>query len=225
MNPPPNFNRLSRLYLWMELASFGPWLMHCRCAFLNECCAARYALALGDGDGRFTHRLLRKNSTIQIDAVDASPTMLEALACQASPDTARLRVFHADVRQWQPENPPYDLIVSHFFLDCLTTVEVQSLAANLARAVSPGSQWIVSEFAVPANWFGRLIAQPAVWALYRAFGWLTGLKVRSLPDHCLALRQAGFILQERKRWLGGLLISELWNRVPSGPGPGHSVSH
>jgi 2-polyprenyl-3-methyl-5-hydroxy-6-metoxy-1,4-benzoquinol methylase len=225
MNPPPNFNRLSRLYLWMELATFGPWLMHCRCAFLNECCAAHCALALGDGDGRFTRRLLRKNSTIQIDAVDASPTMLEALAYQASPDTARLRVFHADVRQWQPENPPYDLIVSHFLLDCLTTVEVQSLAANLARAVSPGAQWIVSEFAIPANWFGQLVAQPAVWALYGAFGWLCGLKVRSLPDHSLALRQAGFILQERKRWLGGLLISELWIRDPSCPGPGLSVSH
>lgn len=214
MNPPPNFNRLSRLYLWMELLSFGPWLMLCRCAFLKECCAARRALALGDGDGRFTARLLRNNSTIQIDAVDASPAMLEALVYRASPDAARVHAFHADVRKWQPEGPPYDLIVSHFFLDCLTTAEVQSLAATMARAVSPGSQWIVSEFAIPADWLSRLVARPAVWALYSAFGWLTGLQVRSLPDHFLALRQAGFILQKRKRHLGGLLISELWSASP-----------
>jgi len=140
--------------------------------------------------------------------------MLEALVYRAGPDAARVRAFHADVRKWQPDNPPYDLIVSHFFLDCLTTAEVQLLAANLARTVSPGSQWIVSEFAIPTNGFGRLVARPAVWALYRAFGWLTGLEVRSLPDHSLALRQAGFILQKRKQCLGGLLISELWSASP-----------
>jgi len=225
MNAPPNFNRLARLYLWMELISFGPWLMLCRCAFLIECRTARRGLALGDGDGRFTARLLRENSAIQIDAVDASPAMLEALVHRACPHTARISAFKADVRSWQPENPPYDLIVSHFVLDCLTTIEVQSLAATLARAVSPGSLWIISEFAVPSNWFGWLVARPVVWALYRAFGWLTRLQVRSLPVHSIALRQAGFILQERKRWLGGLLISELWTSAPAGPGLRDSTSH
>ena len=225
MNPPPNFDRLARLYLWMELVSFGPWLMLCRYAFLSECRAASHALALGDGDGRFTARLLGENSAIQIDAVDSSPAMLEALVGRSCPHTARISAVKADVRSWQPENPPYDLIVSHFVLDCLTTEEVQSLTSKLACAVSPGSLWIVSEFAVPANWFGWLVARPVVWALYRVFGWLTGLQARSLPDHSIALRQAGFILQERKRWLGGLLISELWTSAPAGPGLGDSASH
>lgn len=224
MNPPPNFNRLARVYRWMELFSFGPWLMRCRCAFLHECCAARRALALGDGDGRFTARLLRENSSIQIDAIDASPAMLEALVYQASPHAARVRALLADVRNWQPENPPYDLIVSHFVLDCLTTGEIRSLASTLARSVSPGSLWIVSEFAVSAGWFGWLVSRPVVWALYRAFGWLTGLRVQSLPDHSIALLQAGFILQARKCWLGGLLISELWGLTPTGPRRGNSAA-
>jgi SAM-dependent methyltransferase len=223
MNPPPNFNRLARLYLWMELVSFGPWLMLCRCAFLKECRAARRALALGDGDGRFTARLLRQNSAIQIDAVDVSPAMLEALVHRAGTDTNRVHAFHADIRSWKPHGPPYDLIVSHFFLDCLTTEEIQSLAATLAHAVSPNSFWIVSEFAIPANWFGRLIARPVVWTLYRAFGWITGLQVRSLPDHSIALREVGFTLQERRHLLGGLLISELWTLAPTSPGAGDSA--
>ncbi|MGD0942196.1 MAG: class I SAM-dependent methyltransferase [Terracidiphilus sp.] len=167
----------------MELISFGPWLMLCRCAFLKECGAARRALALGDGDGRFTTRLLHENSSIQIDAVDVSSAMLKALVRRACPHTARINAFNVDIRRWQPENPPYDLIVSHFVLDCLTTGEIQSLAATLARAIPPGSFWVVSEFAVPSNWFGRLVARPVVWALYRAFGWITGLQVRCLPDH------------------------------------------
>jgi len=211
MNPPPNFNRLARLYRWMEILSFGPWLMRCRCAFLNECCSARSGLALGDGDGRFTARLLSENAAIQIEAVDASPAMLRALVYQAGSHAKRVRTHVADMRVWQPEELAYDLIISHFSLDCLTTSEIESLADTLARAVSPGALWVVSEFAVPANWFGWLVARPTVSMLYRAFGWLTGLQVRSLPDHCTALRQAGFTLQKRRKWLAGLLASELWS--------------
>jgi hypothetical protein len=104
------------------------------------------------------------------------------------------------------------LIVTHFFLDCLTTEEVRNLAATLRGSVAPGALWIVSEFAAPQNWFGRLIARPIVSALYRAFGVLTGLKVRELPDYSAALRDAGFALEKRRAWLGGLLVSQLWSR-------------
>jgi hypothetical protein len=99
----------------------------------------------------------------------------------------------------------------HFFLDCLTTEEVESLAAKLRAIVSPSGLWLVSEFAIPAGWFGRLVAAPLVSGLYLAFAWLTGLSVRSLPDHRSALRAAGFALQQRRAWLGGLLVSELWS--------------
>jgi SAM-dependent methyltransferase len=208
---PPNFNWLARLYRWMELFSFGPWLMLCRCAFLNECLNSCRALALGDGDGRFTARLLRENPAIRIDAVDASPAMLSALSRRAGPHNARLRTHQADVRSLQLANPAYDLIITHFFLDCLDSEEVQALAACLGGVASPGSLWIVSEFAIPSDWFGMLVARPIVWALYRVFGWLTGLQVRSLPDHHLALRQAGFTLEKHRCWLKGLLISEVWS--------------
>jgi SAM-dependent methyltransferase len=219
MNPAPNFDRLARLYRWMELATFGPWLWRCRCAFLAEVAGRHRALVLGDGDGRFATNLLAENSAIEIDAVDASPAMLEALTCRAGRSAPRLRTHLADARLWRPslssdalaKNQRYDLIVTHFFLDCLTTEEVQSLASELRRAAAPSTLWLVSEFAVPTGWFGRLVARPLISGLYLAFGWLTGLSVRTLPDHRSALDTAGFILLRRRTWLAGLLISELWS--------------
>ena len=47
--------------------------------------------------------------------------------------------------------------------------------------------------------------------LYRAFGLLTGLAVRALPDYDAALCTAGFKLAKKRSWLGGLLVSELWS--------------
>jgi len=227
MNQPANFNRLARLYRWMEFFSFGPWLALTRRTFMGRLTYVRRALVLGDGDGRFTAGLLRANRIVHVDAVDASAAMLQALLGRAGPHADRVRICQADVRAWQPPAaavaPPYDLIATHFFLDCLTTQEIQSLTTSLRGAVSPSALWVVSEFAIPPGWRGRLFAGPVVATLYFSFRLLTGLTVRSLPGHASALRQAGFTLLDRRSQLGGLLIAELWSaklfQVSANPNP------
>ena len=209
---PPNFNGLAHIYRWMELLTFGPWLERCRFAFLGDLTACRRAIVLGDGDGRFASQLLRANSTIEVDAVDLSDGMLRVLLRRAGHNAARVRVHCADARTWQPANPPYDLVATHFFLDCLTDGEVRSLADRMQGTLSPSGIWVVSEFAIPEGAFGRWVARPVVWMLYRAFGLLTRLSVRNLPDHAAALRGAGFTLRQRRSFLRGLLIAEIWAR-------------
>lgn len=205
----PNFDRLAPLYRWMEWLSFGPFLWWCRCAFLGEMKGCRRALVFGDGDGRFTARLLRENAGVKVEAIDASPAMLDALLRRAGCHAVRVRTASMDAREWQPATA-CDLIVTHFFLDCLSSGEVQSLVARVRTAAEPGALWIVSEFATPESPFGRWIARPIVSGLYRAFGILTGLRQRRLPDHRAGLRAAGFTLLREKRWLAGLLVSEVW---------------
>lgn len=221
MSSAPNFNRLARPYRWLEYATFGPCLARARSAFIPQLSACRRGLVIGDGDGRFTAELLRANPSIHIDAIDASPAMLSALVRRTGRHAARVRTQLADARDWQssPPNGPdphYDAIFTHFFLDCLTTEEVQSLAATVRNVAAPSAVWVVSDFAIPPGWYGSTVARPLVWVLYRAFGWLTGLGVRNLPDHHSALVAAGFILQDRRTWLGGLLTSELWISTVAG---------
>ena len=211
--PPANFNALAPLYRWMEWLSFGPFLGWCRCAFLSRLRASRSALVLGDGDGRFTARLLGANPGLRVEAVDASAAMLRALAWRALPHAARLHAHCADARAWRPLRHDYDLIVTHFFLDCLETREVLDLALRLHAATAPAALWVVSEFAIPQGRFGRWIARPVVRLLYWAFGWMTHLRIRALPNHGEALRKAGFLPLQRKQWLAGLLVSELWQRA------------
>jgi SAM-dependent methyltransferase len=213
----PQFDRLARAYRWMEWASFGPFLGLCRSIFLprlSHCCDA---LVLGDGDGRFTARLMRENPHIIVHAVDASPAMLAALTQACGPNAVHLTTELADLRTWQP--PPttlYDLVITHFLLDCLSTDEVLALAERIRPTVSSGALWVVSEFAVPPGLFGSLIAEPIVHCLYFAFGLLTGLRPRTLPDYAPALGAAGFTRIDHRLYLGGLLVSELWT-VPGPP--------
>lgn len=211
--PPPSFDRLARIYRWMEWLTFGPFLQRCRCAFLPRLAGRRRALVLGDGDGRFTARLLRSNATVEIDAVDASEAMLRQLASRTSDD--RIRTCLADVRVFTPQRVDYDLVATHFFLDCLTQAEVFDLAARLRRHAAPNAIWMVSEFAIPANFYGRTLAGPLIHGLYLAFGFLTKLRVRKLPNHHAALAGSGWSLLEQRKALGGLLVSEMWQLTPA----------
>jgi hypothetical protein len=194
----------------MEKATFGRSLWHARCRFLNELRDCRNALVLGDGDGRFTSRLLHENPYIQIEAVDASSAMLCTLLRNSGVHRDRVRTHQVDARHWEPGNAPYDLIVTHFFLDCLTTDEVAALAERLRPCISDQTRWVISEFAIPQGRFGKLVAWPLVKSLYLSFKLLTGLQVGRLPQHRDALSNAGFVLDRKSTSLGGLLVSELW---------------
>ena len=207
---PGNFDHLAGIYRWMEWVTFGPWLGRCRRAFLDELGAARRALILGDGDGRFTAALLAANGHVQVDAVDASAAMLRALKRRAWRNAKRVRTCVADARLWEPERRGYDLVVTHFFLDCLTTDEVGALTARMRRVMPPGAAWVVSEFAVPEGAYGRLVARPLIAFLYFAFRVMTGLRVRRLPKYAAEMEKAGLELRERRTWLGGLLAAEKW---------------
>jgi SAM-dependent methyltransferase len=212
----PNFNSVARAYRWMEYSTFGPMLERCRFHFLTRCCRARYALVLGDGDGRFTARLLSLNPAVRVDAVDASPAMLAILRERARNccDNAggRLQTIQADIRRFTPPGKDYDLVVSHFFLDCLTDDEANALFARLSPYMAQDAIWLVSEFAVPKTGWWRLPARMVIRGLYYAFYILTGLRVRKIPNYANAFSDNGFHLAEKAAYLGGMLATEVWER-------------
>ncbi|MGC2163127.1 MAG: class I SAM-dependent methyltransferase [Silvibacterium sp.] len=208
---PTHFDHLAQPYRWLEYFSFGPMLERCRFHRIPELATAQRALVLGDGDGRFLARLLTANLHLQADVVDQSPAMLRLLEARASAAGARdrIRIHQADVLAFVPAGT-YDLVVTHFFLDCFTTEDVETLAETIRPHLAPNARWLISEFAIPGG-IASLPAKSIVASLYAAFRVLTGLRTRSLPNYAAVLTRSGFTLEERKPFLAGLLVSELWN--------------
>jgi SAM-dependent methyltransferase len=217
-NAQPDFDRVASIYRWAEYISLGPLLQQTRTRLLPHLAGSHRALILGDGDGRFTEQLLLHNPQCAVLAIDTSAAMLSHLrrrCVRSVPDCAdRLHTLHQNALTLDPLNPlpNTDLVVSHFFLDCLTQSEVDQLTLRIASYLAPGSHWLVSDFTVPPNRFLRPFAAFYIRLLYIAFGLLTGLRVRHLPDPQTALRRAGFTRITRCTLLRGLLYTELWRR-------------
>jgi trans-aconitate methyltransferase len=191
----------------MEYLTFGPWLQRCRVAQVARLTGARRALVLGDGDGRFLARLLAGCPGLTADVVDSSAAMLRIVARRIGSKTG-ICLHHADALEWSPSGS-YDLIISHFFLDCFFAHQLERLFDRVLPHALPGARWVVSEFAVPRN----ALSAGIIALLYRSFGLLTGLPVRALPDYAALLRRRGLVLSYEHRYLGGLLCSQLWTKM------------
>jgi len=208
----PDFDRVARIYRWAEYASLGRLLERARTHFLPALLECRQAMVLGDGDGRFLARLMAQNTLMQAVAVDTSAEMLALLrrSCvRATNVEERLTLVQASALESMPSTET-DLIVTHFFLDCLTQADVDALTKSFAASLQPGTLWVVSDFALPHAAWLRPLAAVYIRALYFAFRVLTGLRVTRLPDAQAAMERAGFERIGRKEFIGGLVYTELW---------------
>ena len=201
-----NADHIARLYSSLEYTAFGNALQRRRVAFLPEVAGARRVLVLGDGDGRFLEQLVRRNTQAHVDYVDLSGRMLEL--ARARGGIERVTYHQADALEIALPESTYDLIATHFFLDCLDKAGAERLAERVARAASPRALWLVSEFRECAFW-----ARPLLAALYLCFRLTTGLRTRRLTDHHPLLERHGFRMVRAQSAWWGLLASELWARA------------
>jgi ubiquinone/menaquinone biosynthesis C-methylase UbiE len=202
-------------YESVEHLCFGRALERRRNAFLGDLADASRAISCGEGDGRFMTALLDCNPRVEVTAVDASRKMTDIgnrRFQRMNPEFGlRANYVCADIGTFDPPQL-YDLIAAHFFLDCFSTDGAARVIQRLASWATPRARWIVSEFAQPASPAGQIWSGAIIRSLYAAFRLTTGLRITRLPDYRPALASQGFELRKVEAALGGLLISELWER-------------
>jgi hypothetical protein len=133
--------------------------------------------------------------------------------CEAAAPNAntRLRTHHTNALTFPLEDSEesYDLVVTHFFLDCLTQPDLNTLIERTTKHLDPGALWLISDFCIP-NGPMHLPARLILRTLYFAFRILTGLCTTHLPDHATPLTHSGFIRIAHQNSLFGLVTTEIW---------------
>jgi ubiquinone/menaquinone biosynthesis C-methylase UbiE len=210
-----SFDAVAPWYRALETIAFGNALQQARVACLDGIGSPRRALIVGEGNGRFLAALLQRQPLIRIDCLDSSQRMLD-LARQHVLQTHpagidRVAFFRHDAVSWTP-NDRYDLIVTHFFLDCFSTRQVGLIVAKLAQAAAPDAIWLLADFRLPEAGFARRHSHAWLAMMYWFFRCVAGIEARELIDPSPFLHAEGFIRQRQDLFRKGMLKSELWRK-------------
>lgn len=214
-----SFDAIAPWYRTLERIAFGDGLQRGRTACLGEIVAPRRTLIVGEGNGRFLCELVRLHPGVEVDCVDASQAMLQLARKRLereSPEAGpRVRFLHHDLTSWSPPVRHYDLVVTHFFLDCFAETELAAIVGKLAQATTENAHWLLADFCVPAKGVARLHARAWLTVMYRFFRLSAGIDARQLLDPSPFLREEGFALARQHSFRHGMLKSEMWTRAAS----------
>jgi ubiquinone/menaquinone biosynthesis C-methylase UbiE len=211
-----SFDGIAPWYRTLETIAFGNVLQCARVAGLGGIGTPRRVLIVGEGDGRFLGALIRAHPGIEVDCIEASERMLrlarDRVEGELSCSVDRVRFLQHDITSWSPPEHQFDLIVTHFFLDCFPESRVAEIVAKLSRAATVNATWLLADFRIPAGGFARWRAGLWLTAMYRFFQFTAGIEGRDLIDPSPYLCAEGFALVSQHLFRSGMVKSELWHR-------------
>jgi len=204
-----NCDRIAPFYRFFEQAAFGGRLQRHRLAFQSAADGKRHALILGDGDGRFTEALALSYPDLAIDSIELSAGMAAEARKRAR---GNVSIQQGDVFEFPFRPASYDVVFTHFFLDCFEGESLDSLITRVSEALTPEASWVVSDFRQARLGWRRIYTGTWLATMYIFFGVATGLKTRRLPDYEWALASAGFGKSKEQVSADGLIVSQWWQR-------------
>jgi ubiquinone/menaquinone biosynthesis C-methylase UbiE len=209
-----NFDRVADHYYWLETLAFGSALQRARAQWLEKLTEPKRALIVGEGNGRFLCELLRVHPKIEVDCLDASGRMLDLakkrLRRKMPKALPQVRFLHQDVRTWPAPIATYDLVVSHFFLDCYDELEISAIVRKLTTATTQTAAWLIADFCLPPPGLARVHARLWLSFMYRFFRTFAGISGRRLVDPSPFFKAMGFKLASSYHLRFGMVKSEIW---------------
>ena len=206
------FDRVAGCYQLLERVVYGRALQSARVAQLGNLeKVPQRVLILGDGDGRFLEALLAAMPEAEVEVVEASAKMI-GLARRRVGEAAGVTFHHMLFEDFSPVGR-FDLVVSHFFLDCFRAGEIEAIIGKIVAVLEDDGSWLISDFQIPEQGrLRRLRARMLLWVMYRFFNLVAGLKARFLVDPELIIKSLGLVLKGRKVSNAGFLRADRWSR-------------
>ena len=208
-----SFDLVAPHYCWLEKIAFGNALQRARTCWIDTIARPKRTLILGEGDGRFLCELVRVHPKIDVTCVDASEAMLQLARARfrrTHPESfSRVHFIREDILKWSPRKS-YDLLVTHFFLDCFPGRELQAVIAKLAGAAEPGAVWLIADFAIPRKRFARAHARVWLRMMYTFFRATAGIAAKELVDPIPYLEGYGFTRASENLSRGKMLRSDVY---------------
>ena len=212
---PAGFDRIAMTYHLLERMAFGSFLQRARTAHLKEIAGAKNILLVGEGNGLFLKSLLAANSRCRVTCLDASQSMLELSRGRIfKRDRHRVDFRQTDLTSESMATNKYEVVVTHFFLDCFNRETLNGLLPKLEGILQPRGKWLWADFVEPIN--GGVAAsfqRTALRFLYLFFQATCRIEARTVHNPSDILRKLGLKKTMQCIYLNGWITSLVYEKT------------
>lgn len=204
------FDRLSPVYdLLAQGLSLGS-LHRAERIFIKMLLPCKNILMPGAGSAYILKFLYEQGFQGNVDCIDISSGMLDLARKTLYQDYhTRVNFIHANILDYKFSRP-YDAIVTNFFLDVFSEIQLNVLIGKLSTQIKPGAYWLVTDFNISKNSRHRIWQKILVQSLYRFFGYICNLPGKKLLDIPALLNRHGWQQIKRNEILRGLIHSQIF---------------
>ena len=203
-----DFSILSPIYDFLGSIVFFGALHRSQIYFLDQLKKPDRALIIGGGTGRFLVDLLKSEKVKNITYVDISAGMFAKAKKKVSALGKENQVeFICGGLEAVPDRQ-YDLICTHYFLDCFEEEELCLMLSKLRGLLSKEGEWHFTDFYLDES--SSFIKTKFVGFLYFFFRILCGLKVKKLPDFKKLFNGTELKGETEKYFFRGLLRTAIY---------------
>jgi ubiquinone/menaquinone biosynthesis C-methylase UbiE len=128
------------------------------------------------------------------------------------PNPDRVHFTHGDARFTALTGRDYDLVISHFFLDCFDDQGLSELADHIGPHLAQNARWAVSDFREPKGGILAPLFRLHLQLMFAFFRYTCSMETKRLPDYSLIRHTLSFDVSERADFLGGFVFSEIWSK-------------
>ena len=208
MKKNPDFSILASFYDFLGLLMFQGALHKSQIYFLNKLSSPSKVLVLGGGTGKFLIDLLKSNEVQDVTYVDISPGMIKKARGKVKNLGFEGKVNFICGGLESIPNEKFDLICTHYILDCFNKDEVFTVIDKLKASLKPSGMWHFTDFYQDES--SSLFKRVLLKFLYSFFRLSCGLKVDGLADFKSLFKDRGLKLVEEKYFRGTLLRTALY---------------
>lgn len=203
-----DFSRLAGIYDLLGLLTFCGALHRSQVYFLSSLHQCQRALIMGGGTGKFLIDLLKSGKVDKVTYVDISPGMIVKARRKVQSRGLLSRVEFicggiADIPAVK-----FDLVCTHYFLDCFSEADLTKVFAKLKTCLAVQGLWHFSDFYLDkySSWYERKLLR----FLYGFFRVTCGLGVDSLADFSKFFDSYKLRIVQEKSFGGGLLRTAVY---------------
>jgi tRNA (cmo5U34)-methyltransferase len=201
------FDRLAPFYDDLAGLVFGQQMIDAQTCYLNAIPTHSKVLMLGGGTGWILQELLKINSTLEVWYIDSSPKMLE-LASQRLNGNNQVQ-FILGTEANIPQGIDFDVLITHFFLDQFSDLELSTIINHLTKLMRPEVKWLVADF-VPSP---KTQHQILSWMMHTFFRWSVNHPNKSLVNWENAMAANGWTFQSQQYFFQDFMKSGIMKQI------------